>query len=166
MIADTEQVTHAVIYGAKSTQDRHDSIPTQIEECRQMAEENGWVVVGVHQDEGFSAYSGNRGPGLEHARRAAADAAREHGTTCMLVAQAHDRFARGAGDRPGASQSLGEVWHATRRVDVHLRAVEDDEELRDEASVAAIGRGAYIDSRRKSKAVTKGHARWRATRDA
>ena len=163
MMAPEEQViTPAVIYGAKSTQDRHDSIPTQVEECRQMAEENGWMVVAEFTDEGFSAYSGNRGPGLKQARRAAADAAREYGTTAMLVAQAHDRFARGAGDRPGASESLGEVWHATRRVDVHLRAVEDDEELRDEASVAAIGRRAYIDSRRKSKAVTKGHARRKA----
>ena len=91
---------------------------TQVEECSQMAEANGWVVVGVHQDEGFSAYSGNRGPGLESAKRAAANAAREYGTTAMLVAQAHDRFARGAGDRPGAPQSLGEVWHAARRLDV------------------------------------------------
>ena len=154
--------TPAVVYAAKSTQDKHASIPTQLVEAREMAEENGWTVVAEFIDEGFSAYSGNRGPGLEQAKRKAADAAREHGTTAMLIAQAHDRFARGAGDRPGAPQSLGEVWHAARRLDVSLRTVEDDEELRDEASVAAIGRRAHIDSRRKSKAVKKGHARRKA----
>jgi len=148
-----------VIYAAKSTEDRHGSIPTQIDEARDMAEENGWIVVGVFTDEGFSAYSGNRGPGLANARAAAAEAAREHGTICMLIAQAHDRFARGAGDRPGAPESLGEVWHAMRRQDVHLRSVEDDEELRDEASVAAVGRRAHIDSRRKSKSTRKGITR-------
>ena len=155
--------TPCVVYAAKSTEDKHDSIPTQIDECRERAEENGWEVVGVYRDEGFSAYSGNRGPGLEDAQAHAARLAAERGTTAILIAQAHDRFARGAGDRPGAPQSLGEVWHANRRRDVHLRSVEDDEELRDEASVAAVGRRAYIDSRRKSKNVSKGMKR-RATK--
>ena len=41
-------VTPAVIYGAKSTQDRHDSIPTQVEECRHMAEEKKRDVVIDH----------------------------------------------------------------------------------------------------------------------
>lgn len=149
----------AVIYGAKSTEDKHDSIPTQFAEAREMAEENGWTVVGVFQDEGFSAYSRNRGPGLESAKRRAVEAATEHGTTAMLIAQAHDRFARGAGDKPGAPQSLGEIWHEMRRCDVWLRTVEDDFDLRDPASVAAIGHRAHVDSRRKSKAVKKGMRR-------
>jgi len=46
-----------------------------------------------------------------------------------------------------------------RRLSVHLRTVEDDEELRDEAAVAAIGRRAFIDSQRKSKSVRKGMVR-------
>jgi site-specific DNA recombinase len=154
-------ITPAVLYGAKSTQDRHRSIPTQMEEARQMAEDNGWLVVDEFADDGFSAYSGNRGPGWINAQEAAVRAAAEHGTVCMLVAQAHDRFARGAGDRPGAPESLGEVWHRMRRLNVHLRTVEDDEELRDEASVAAVGRRAHIDSRRKSKSVGKGMRRRR-----
>jgi hypothetical protein len=95
------------------------------------------------------------------AKAHAAELAAEHGI-CMLVAQAHDRFARGAGDRPGAPQSLGEIWHEMRRLNVHLRTVEDDEELRDEASVAAIGRRAHIDSRRKGTAVARGMKRRRA----
>lgn len=151
--------TPAVIYAAKSTQDRHESIATQLEEGRELCDENGWTVVGEFQDEGFSAYSGNRGPGLEDAKARAAKAAAEFDTTAMLVAQAHDRFARGAGDRPGAPQSLGEIWHEMRRLNVWLRTVEDDEELRDEASVAAIGRRAHIDSARKSKSVKKGMRR-------
>lgn len=152
----TEQPIPCVIYAAKSTQDRHASIPEQLADGREMAAENGWEIVGECQDEGFSAYSGNRGPGLVKAQDRAAAAAAEHGVTAMLIAQAHDRFARGAGDKPGAPQSLGEVWHAMRRRDVHLRTVEDDAELRDEASVAAIGRRAHIDSERKSKSVKKG----------
>jgi DNA invertase Pin-like site-specific DNA recombinase len=155
-------VTPAVIYAAKSTADRHRSIDTQLQDGRDMATENGWQLVGEYNDEGFSAYSGNRGTGLAQAEAHAARAAAEHGTTCMLIAQAHDRFARGAGDAPGAPQSLGEIWHRMRRLDVHLRTVEDDEELRDEASVAAVGRRAHIDSKRKSKSVKKGMRRRQA----
>lgn len=151
--------TPAVLYGAKSTEDKHESIPTQIEEAREMAEEKGWVLAGVYTDEGFSAYSGNRGPSLEQAKRAAADAAADRGIPAMLVAQAADRFARGAGDAPGAAMSLGEVWHQSRRANVHLRSVEDDEDLRDEASVAALGRRAMMESRRKSRSVKKGMKR-------
>jgi site-specific DNA recombinase len=151
--------TPAVVYAAKSTEDKHDSIPTQIEEATAMAAENGWRVVAVYQDEGFSAYSGNRGAGLKDAKLKASETAAEFGTRAMLIAQAHDRFARGAGDRPGAPQSLGELWHEMRRQNVWLRTVEDDEELRDEAAVAAIGRRAHLDSARKSKAVRKGMAR-------
>jgi DNA invertase Pin-like site-specific DNA recombinase len=146
----------------KSTEDKHDSIPAQIDECVAMADEHGWEVVGTYRDEGFSAYSGNRGPGLQEAQARAACIAVERGVVVMLVAQAHDRFARGAGDRPGAPQSLGEVWHANRRRNVHLRTVEDDVELRDAQSVAAIGHRAFIDSQRKSRSVKKGMARRRA----
>jgi site-specific DNA recombinase len=152
-------MSEAVVYCAKSTQDRKASIPDQLIDCREMAAENGWTVIGEFSDENFSAYSGNRGPGLEAAKRRATEAARKSGSIVMLVAQAHDRFARGAGDAPGAPQSLGELWHELRRKNVHLRTVEDDEEMRDEQTVAAIGRRAYIDSRRKSKSVKKGLAR-------
>ena len=56
--------TPAVIYAAKSTEDKHGSIGTQLEDCRALAERNGFEVVGEFTDEAFSAYSGNRGPGL------------------------------------------------------------------------------------------------------
>ncbi|MCW3000646.1 MAG: recombinase family protein [Solirubrobacterales bacterium] len=152
-------ITPAVVYAAKSTQDRHNSIKTQIEEATEMAEKEGWEVVATYQDEGFSAYSGNRGPGLKQAIDAAAAAAHERGTTAMLVAQAHDRFARGAGDRPGAPQALGEIWFRTRRLNVELRTVEDDDDLRDQERVGAIGKRAHVDSLRKSRSVTKGMQR-------
>lgn len=44
-------------------EDKRGSIETQLEDCR--AGREGWDIVGEFQDEGFSAYSGNRGPGLE-----------------------------------------------------------------------------------------------------
>ena len=84
----------AVLYAAKSTTDRHDSIPIQLADAREMAADNGCrTVVDEFHDEGFSAYSGNRGPDLERAKARAVRAAAETGGLCMLVAQAHDRFA-------------------------------------------------------------------------
>ena len=156
----------AVIYAAKSTEDRHGSIQTQLEQCRALCEQKGWEVVVEYQDEGFSAYSGNRGPGLvdarEHAGRVAASTnfQRHQGReVVMLVAQHSDRFSRGAGDAPGAAQALVEIWHQERRRNVHLRSVQDDADLRDSASVASIGKRNADDSRRKSLATKDGKAR-------
>jgi hypothetical protein len=56
----------AVIYAAKSTDDRHGSIPTQIEDCRAAVEREHRELYGEPQlDEGFSGYKRSRGPGLE-----------------------------------------------------------------------------------------------------
>src|SRR5438132_1337577 len=90
--------TACVIYSAKSSEDKHGSIPTQTADCRAMAHRERWHVVAEFQDEGFSGYSGNRGPGLAAARQEAARRA-----PCVLLAQHSDRFARGAGDAPGAA---------------------------------------------------------------
>jgi DNA invertase Pin-like site-specific DNA recombinase len=151
--------TPCVIYAAKSTQDKHKSIDMQLEDGREKAAEEGWVIVGEFFDENFSAYTGNRGPDLERAKQGASAAAIEYGEPCMLVVQASDRFARGSGDRPGAADALVEIWHAMRRRDVHLRSVEDDFDLRDSASVANLGHRAMMESRRKSGAVAKGNKR-------
>src|ERR1700754_5076047 len=64
--------TLAIIYAAKSTQDKRRSIGTQLEDAREFCEDNGWTVVdpphkAAYKDEGFSAYSGNRGPDLRAA---------------------------------------------------------------------------------------------------
>jgi DNA invertase Pin-like site-specific DNA recombinase len=149
----------AVLYAAKSTEDKHESIPTQLAEAREMADENGWTVVFEDDDEGATGYTGNRGPALVRCKEAAIRAAVEYGRPCMLIAQAHDRFARGSGDAPGAAQHLVELWIELRRRNVHLRTVEDDFDMRDVGSVAAIGQRAMMDSRRKSKSVKKGMAR-------
>jgi site-specific DNA recombinase len=156
-------IVPAVHYGAKSTQDRHRSIPTQLEDCRDKSADEGWTCAPGDEfsDEGFSAYSGNRGNGLAQAKARAVALASEHGR-CMLVAQAADRFARGSGDAPGAADALVEIWHQLRRQGVELRSVEDDFDLRDSASVANLGQRAHMDSRRKSKSVTKGMKRRRA----
>ena len=151
--------TLCVIYAAKSTQDRRGSIPTQIEDCRRAAAERGWQIVSEHTDEGFSAYSRNRGPGLARARAEAGKLAAEVGAPVMLLAQHSDRFSRGGGDRPGAAEALVEIWHAERRRSVHLRSVEDDFDLQSSASVANIGERNRADSERKSRSTAAGKAR-------
>ena len=173
MTADTQKPVHAVVYSAKSTEDKRRSIPEQITDAIDMIEGDDavllrrqdptydtrpWVLVegAVYSDEAFSAFSGNRGPGLDRAITRAVQEAEVTGEPVMLIAQAHDRFARGAGDKPEAPRALIELWHQLRRKNVWLRSVEDDGDLRDSPSVANIGHRAYTDSRRKSKSVSKG----------
>jgi DNA invertase Pin-like site-specific DNA recombinase len=154
--------TPCVIYAAKSTQDKHLSIPDQIRDCQKKAEEEGWEVVAVGRrftDENFSAYSGNRGPGLVRSQEAAAAAAEERSVPCMLVAQHSDRFARGAGDAPGASDSLVEVWSRARRSNVHLRSFQNDSMMGDIVLVAVASKQAHEESKRKSEAIKGGKRR-------
>ena len=151
----------AILYGAKSTQDRHRSLKTQMEDARDFAEQNGWKVIAEYQDEGFSAYSGNRGPNLKRAEDHAARAAVEAGAPCMLISQAADRFARGSGDEPGASDHLIEVWTRCRRKNIWLRTVEDDDYMHSAERVAQRGELANLESKRKSRSVTKGMRRRR-----
>jgi hypothetical protein len=83
----------AILYAAKSTEDVHGSIETQLADCRALAEREGWGVVEDYQDEAASAYKGNRGPGLA----AALDCVERIGGT--LIVQHSDRLARGDGKR-------------------------------------------------------------------
>jgi DNA invertase Pin-like site-specific DNA recombinase len=154
----TQASSAAVVYAAKSTEDRHGSLPTQLADCRAMALREGWDVVGEYQDEGFSAYKGNRGPALEAAKRKAAEIASQRGG-CMLVAQHSDRFARGAGDRPGAAAHLAEVFFEMRRLGVRLRSVQDDANLDNPLLVAMIGERNTEDSKRKSLSTRAGMER-------
>lgn len=85
-----------VIYAAKSTEDRHGSIPDQIAECRRFAAER-WTIAATYQDEGFSAYTGNRGPELGQTKADVSRLAKDHGEAILLVWHS-DRLARGAGD--------------------------------------------------------------------
>ena len=104
-------MTYAVIYAAKSTKDRNASIPEQLDDSRQMCEENGWEIIGEHFDENFTAYTGNRGPGLAAAIAQAKEAATDDDRV-MLVAQHTSRFARGDGASPGAAKALDQARNA------------------------------------------------------
>src|SRR5436190_10942814 len=146
----------AILYAAKSTEDVRGSIATQLADCRALAEREGFEVVGEYQDEGFSAYSGNRGPGLE--------AAREHASSVggVLVAQHSDRVARGAGDRPDAADHLVEVVVTLRRAGVELRTCQDDffADSRIGLVMASLmGQRNTEDSLRKSEATKAGKRR-------
>src|SRR4051794_10617594 len=82
----------AVLYAAKSTEDKRGSIGTQFEDSRAAAE--GREIVAEYHDEAASAFKSDRGPGLkaalEHAERLA---------PCALIVQHSDRLARGDGKR-------------------------------------------------------------------
>jgi hypothetical protein len=71
-------------------------------------------------DEGFSAYSGNRGR-LEGCIACAVKGARENGEPVMLIAQAYDRSPQAPRTRQG-HLALIERWHERRRPYVWLRS--------------------------------------------
>ena len=117
--------------------------------------ERGWEVGGVFSDEGFSAFSGNRGPGLERAKALAIATAAEHGN-CVLVAQDADRFARGAGDAPGAADHLGEVYFVMKRAGVKLWTVRSGE--LDLLRAAIEGERSHDESRAQDPSRQSGEA--------
>ena len=110
----------AVVYAAKSTEDVHGSIATQIEDCREAIESEGGRVLYAEplRDENKSAFTGNRGPGLAEAKRLAAEAASEHGEAELWV-QHSDRLARGDGL---TAVHFGELFFEMRRQRVRLPA--------------------------------------------
>lgn len=120
-----------------------------------MAAREGWEVVGEFQDEGFSAYTGNRGPGLEEAQRLAAETAAAHGE-CVLVAQHSDRIARGDGT---TSQHFGEVFFWARRNRVRIWTTQTGREVEDPMRATMEGERDHEDSKRKSEAVKAGKRR-------
>jgi DNA invertase Pin-like site-specific DNA recombinase len=139
----------AVIYAAKSTEDKHGSIGTQLDDCRRLCAEKGWPVLGEYSDEDFSAYHGNRGPDLAQAKKRLVESA-----PCWLVVQHTDRLARGAGDAPGAADHLMELFFWLSRREIKLWAVQSGEIDRIRALLE--GERNTEDSKRKSAAVTSG----------
>lgn len=140
----------AIVYAAKSTADERGSIPTQLGDCRQLAEREGWIVVGEYQDEAASAWSGDRGPGLAEAM----ENAERVGAT--LVVQHSDRLARGDGR---SARHLGEIYFWAIKHGVLLRSVQDDSTFTNPLLAFAMGERNAEDSRRKSLAVKAGKAR-------
>jgi DNA invertase Pin-like site-specific DNA recombinase len=141
-----------VIYAAKSTEDRHGSIPGQLDDLRSLAERERAVTVEAFQDEGFSGYSGNRGPGLAAAMARAERLALEHGS-CTLAAWHSDRFARGDG---AAAQHLAEILFWAMKKGVQLRTVQDDAMVANPLMAMIAGMQNHADSQRKSVGVKKG----------
>lgn len=156
-----ERSAPAVLYAAKSTEDKRGSIPDQLRKAADLCVREGWPILGKFKDKGFSAYSGNRGPELEEAKARVIELAEEHGE-CLLVALHSDRIARGAGDAPGAADHLVEVVAFLRRHGVRLRTVEDDFFADDRVGLlmaAVQGQRNSEDSRRKSESVRAGMKR-------
>ena len=151
--------SEAVIYAAKSTSDTHGSISTQLQDCRALAEREGWEVVDEYEDEGFSAYSGNRGPGLRAAEQRAVAAAEEHGGA-LIVVQDADRLARGAGDAPDAADHLGELCFRLKRQGISIWTTRSGE--LDLLRAALEGQRATDESARKKQATPAGLARHRS----
>ena len=148
-----ERKPPAIIYGAKSTEDKRGSIPTQLEDCRAFIEREGMEEVGHYADQAASAWSGDRGPELA----AALDHAERLGAT--IVVQHSDRLARGDAMQ---ARHLIEIYLWARKVGVSLRSVQDDSTFENLIMAAVMGERNTEDSRRKSEAVRAGLARRRA----
>lgn len=143
----------AILYAAKSTEDVRGSIPTQLEEARELADREGWEVAGEYSDEARSAWSGDRGPGLasalEHAEREGA----------TLIIQHSDRLARGDGLQ--AAHLVEYALMAMKR-GFRIRSIDDPQTFADLLYAVVTGQRNHEDSQRKSEATKRGHARRRA----
>jgi DNA invertase Pin-like site-specific DNA recombinase len=149
----------AVVYAAKSTEDKRGSIPTQLAEGRAMAECEGWTVVGEYQDENESAYHGSRGDGLARAK-AHAEGLVAEGQSVVLIVQHSDRLARGDGGKRAAHLVEFSLWRA--KSGVEIRSVQDDATWTTPMGhliPALMGERNFEDSRRKGLAVRAGMKR-------
>jgi site-specific DNA recombinase len=145
-----------VIYAAKSTEDKRGSIRDQLEECRAVIEVDiDRRVVGEHTDEAFSAFTGNRGPGLVEAIRQVEELASGRGAV-ELWAQHSDRLARGDGRSARHAVEIA-LWALKR--DVRVRTVQDPDTFRDLLYAVVTGQRNHEDSRRKGLAVAAGRRR-------
>lgn len=144
--------TFAVLYAAKSTADVHGSLEQQRKDCLAFADREGLTVIGQFADEGYSGFSGNRGPDLERALALASEIAADR-DVCHLICVHSDRLSRGAGDAPGAPRHLLEILFAANRAGVRLRSVQDDLNLSTPLYAAMIGTRNTEDSLRKSRSI-------------
>lgn len=145
-----------VIYAAKSSEDRRGSIRDQLRECRELiAADRDREVAGEYTDERFSAFSGNRGPGLVDAMQHAEELVLEHGRAELWV-QHSDRLARGDGVRARHAVEVG-LWALKRGVTI--RCVQDPDTFRDLLYAVVTGQRNHEDSRRRGLAMGAGRRR-------
>lgn len=145
-----------MLYAAKSTQDVRGSIPGQLHDCRDAVQRaSDRVIAGEYSDEAYSAYHGDRGPGLVDALRHAEDLAREHGTA-ELWAQHSDRLARGDGRSARHAVEIA-LWALKR--EVRVRTIHDPDTFRDLLYAVVTGQRNHEDSRRKGLAIAAGRRR-------
>ena len=151
-----------VIYAAKSSEDRRGSIPDQLLDCRNaVSAQPERLAVAEYVDEAFSAYTGNRGPGLAEALQHAADLAEERGGA-ELWAQHSDRLARGDGLTARHTVEIA-LW--ALKHEVKIRTIQDPDTFRDLLYAVVTGQRNHEDSRRKSLAVQAGRRRAAARGD-
>lgn len=148
-------MTPAILYAAKSSEDKRGSIPTQLDDARSAAIAAGREVVAEYSDEAASAFSGDRGAGLKAALDHAERLAAEHGS-CALVVQHSDRLARGDGKK---AAHLVEYALWALKHDVEIISVQDAQTFGDLLYAVVTGQRNHEDSARKSAAVKSGMAR-------
>jgi DNA invertase Pin-like site-specific DNA recombinase len=81
----------AVIYTRTGAGTGRNLLDRQLEQCRALAAEHGWDVVAAYSDQGSSALSMDRRPGLQ----ATMNLVRSHGCD-VLVSDAPERISRSA----------------------------------------------------------------------
>lgn len=114
-----------------------------------------------YKDEAFSAFRGNRGPGLAEAMLHAEDLASEQGTAELWV-QHSDRLARG--DGYSARHTVEVALWALKR-DVKICTIHDPDTFRDLLYAVVTGQRNHEDSRRKSLSSQAGRRRAAARGD-
>jgi DNA invertase Pin-like site-specific DNA recombinase len=139
----------AIIYAAKSTEDRKDSIGGQLDAIRKaIAAEGDREVIGEHSDENISGFRKSRGPELEAAiERAKAVAPSE------LWCFDPDRLARGNGVE---ARHLGKLYFDLLEAGVKIRAVSGDDDLKDPIRAVLRGERNTQDSASKSMHTKRG----------
>jgi DNA invertase Pin-like site-specific DNA recombinase len=145
----------AVLFAAKSTADTHGSIGTQLSDTRAAAESDGREVVREFSDEAFSAFSGNRGPGLAEAMAECERLVAEHGEAALYV-QHSDRLARGDGRQ---AKHLVEYALWALKNDVRICSVQDPQTFGDLLYAVVTGQRNTEDSKRKGLATAAGQRR-------
>lgn len=149
-----------VLYGAKSTDDVHGSVPAQLQRLRAAAEAEGFTVIQEYGEAALSAWKGNRGPELQKAMTHAERLRAEHGS-CAFFVDHSDRMARGDGKQ--AKHVLHYMLWALEQ-ELTLRSLKDPQTFTSLVMGAVGGDQNQGSSAEKSQRVTEGHDRRKGQR--